>query len=75
MAKCVIEFGHAFPEGQAEAQRILGNSKLAAWRKRDQLETWLPRGRIRHALLASYRHEEGDMQQDNYRPIVNEERS
>ncbi|WP_018918203.1 DUF4123 domain-containing protein [Vreelandella zhanjiangensis] len=73
LAKCVIEFGETFPEGHTEAQLILENSKMAGWRKRDQLDAWLPRGRIRHTLLAPYRHEEGNMQHDNYRPIVSEE--
>lgn len=35
LSKCVIEFGEAFPEGHAEAQRILESSKMAGWRKRD----------------------------------------
>lgn len=75
LTKCVIEFGETFPDGHIEAQRILENPKMAGWRKRDQLDAWLPRGRIRHVLLAPYRHEEGNMQHDNYRPIVSEERS
>ncbi|MEL7613331.1 DUF4123 domain-containing protein [Vreelandella titanicae] len=74
LAKCVMELGDTFPNGYAEAQRILSSPTTAAWRKRDQLKAWLPKGRIRRTLLAPNRDEEGDMQHDNFRPIVSEER-
>lgn len=74
LAKCVIAFGDSFPALQSDAKQILENPHMAAWRKRDHLETWLPRGRIQHALLAPYSDEE-DMQRDNFRPIVSGERS
>lgn len=72
LAKCVIELGDAFPEHHPEAQRILGNMRMAAWRKRDLLEAWLPRGRIRHALLAPY--QTAGQHEDKDRPIADEER-
>lgn len=73
LAKCVIALGATFPKRHPEALQILENPNMAAWRRRDQLETWLPRGRIRHALLVPYSDEEGDMQYDNFRPVVSEE--
>lgn len=74
LAKCVIAFGDSFPARQSDAKQILENPHMPAWRKRDHLETWQPRGRIQHALLAPYSDEE-DMQRDNFRPIVSGERS
>ncbi|MCP1315243.1 DUF4123 domain-containing protein [Halomonas sp. 707D7] len=75
LAKCVIEFGHHFPAHYTEARQILENPKLAAWRKRDHLEAWLPRGRVYHALRPPYSSDEEAMQQDNFRPIVSEGQS
>ncbi|MGP9644196.1 MULTISPECIES: DUF4123 domain-containing protein [unclassified Halomonas] len=73
LAKCVIAFGDTFPTHQTEAQQILENPTMAAWRKRDRLEAWFPRGRIQQALLAKYSDKESDMQHDNFRPIVSGE--
>ncbi|MGP9664167.1 DUF4123 domain-containing protein [Halomonas sp. AOP22-C1-8] len=73
LAKCVIAFGDTFPTHQTEAQQILENPTMAAWRKRDRLEAWFPRGRIQQALLAKYADKESDMQHDNFRPIVSGE--
>lgn len=74
LAKCVIEFGNSFPAHQAEAWRILENPKTAAWRKRDRLEAWLPRGRVQRVLRRPD-DDEASMQHDNFRPIVNGEQS
>ncbi|MFG6668813.1 DUF4123 domain-containing protein [Halomonas sp. HNIBRBA4712] len=74
LATCVLEFGNRFPAHQDEARQILETPRLAAWRKRDRLEAWLPRGRVHHALRPAYSDEEV-MQQDNFRPIVNEGQS
>ncbi|MCS2609270.1 DUF4123 domain-containing protein [Halomonas dongshanensis] len=75
LTTCVLEFGNHFPAQQDEARQILENPKLAAWRKRDRLEAWLPRGRVYHALRPPYSSDEEAMQQDNFRPIVNEGQS
>ncbi|WP_249978724.1 hypothetical protein, partial [Vreelandella olivaria] len=72
LAKCVMELGATFPERHPEARQILDNMRMAAWRKRDLLEAWLPRGRKRHALLAPY--QAAQAHDDNYRPIDDEER-
>jgi len=69
---CVLEMGADFAQLHPDAQRILGNAKLAGWRKCQLLEEWLPRGRIRHALLAPY--QKAGQHEDNYRPIADEER-
>ncbi len=69
---CVLEVGADFAQLHPDAQRILGNAKLAGWRKCQLLEEWLPRGRIRHALLAPY--QQAGQHEDNYRPIADEER-
>jgi hypothetical protein len=68
---CVLEVGADFAQQHPDAQRILGNAKLAGWRKCQLLEEWLPRGRIRHALLAPY--QQAGQHEDNYRPIADEE--
>lgn len=73
LAVCVLDIGPDFVKGHPEAERILGNPQLAAWRKCQLLETWLPRGRLRQALLAPYQH--AGQHEDNYRPIADEERS
>ncbi|KPQ19141.1 MULTISPECIES: DUF4123 domain-containing protein [unclassified Halomonas] len=72
LAICVLEVGADFPQRHPDAQRILDNAKLAGWRKCQLLEEWLPRGRIRHALLAPY--PQSGEHEDNYRPIADEER-
>ncbi|MBT2789037.1 MULTISPECIES: DUF4123 domain-containing protein [unclassified Halomonas] len=69
---CVLEVGTDFAQRHPDAQRILGNAKLAGWRKCQLLEEWLPRGCIRHALLAPY--QQAGEHEDNYRPIADEER-
>lgn len=69
---CVLEMGADFAQLLPDAKRILGNAKLAGWRKCQLLEEWLPRGRIRHALLAPY--QQAGEHEDNYRPIADEER-
>ncbi|CDG53096.1 MULTISPECIES: DUF4123 domain-containing protein [Halomonadaceae] len=69
---CVLEVGADFAHRHPDAQRILDNAKLAGWRKCQLLEEWLPRGRIRHALLAPY--QQAGQHEDNYRPIADEER-
>ncbi|MCE8024172.1 DUF4123 domain-containing protein [Billgrantia aerodenitrificans] len=75
LAKCCLELGDDFLQHHPDAREILEHPHMAGWRKRDLLEAWLPRGRIRHALLAPYRDQESEMQNDNFRPIVSEERS
>lgn len=72
LAFCVLEVGADFAQRHPDAQRILDNAKLAGWRKCQLLEEWLPRGRIRHALLAPY--QQAGEHEDNYRPIADEER-
>ncbi len=69
---CVLEVGADFAQRHPDAQRILDNAKLAGWRKCQLLEEWLPRGRLRHALLAPY--QQAGQHEDNYRPIADEER-
>ncbi|QNU63757.1 DUF4123 domain-containing protein [Vreelandella titanicae] len=69
---CVLEVGADFAHRHPDAQRILDNAKLAGWRKCQLLEEWLPRGRLRHALLAPY--QQAGQHEDNYRPIADEER-
>ncbi|WP_394426602.1 DUF4123 domain-containing protein [Vreelandella stevensii] len=69
---CVLEVGADFAQQHPDAQRILGNTNLAGWRKCQLLEAWLPRGRLRQALLAPYQH--AGQHEDNYRPIADEER-
>ncbi|MBT2773906.1 DUF4123 domain-containing protein [Halomonas sp. ISL-60] len=69
---CVLEVGADFAQQHPDAKRILGNAKLAGWRKCQLLEAWLPRGRLRHALLAPY--QQTGQHEDNYRPIADEER-
>ncbi|WP_141322068.1 DUF4123 domain-containing protein, partial [Halomonas halmophila] len=72
LARCVMELGPDFPQRHPEAGKILANPQTAGWRKREQLLTWLPHGRVRHSLLGAA----GDpASEDNYRPIMNEERS
>jgi len=72
LAMCVLELGGDFPQHHPEAQQLLDNPRLASWRKRDLLAAWLPRGRVRHALLAPY--PDPRQQEDNYRPITDKER-
>lgn len=72
LAICVLEVGADFAQRHSDAQRVLGNAKLAGWRKCQLLEEWLPRGRLRHALLAPY--QQAGQHEDNYRPIADEER-
>ncbi|MGP9765293.1 DUF4123 domain-containing protein [Halomonas sp. AOP13-D3-9] len=72
LAICVLEMGADFAQRHPDAQRILDNARLAGWRKCQLLEEWLPRGRIRHALLAPY--QQAGEHEDNYRPIADEER-
>lgn len=72
LAKCFMEFGEAFPAHYPEAKGILENSLIESWRKRDLLEEWLPRGRVRRALLAPYQGDNGT-QEDNFRPIADKE--
>lgn len=69
---CVLAVGADFAHRHPDAQRILDNAKLAGWRKCQLLEEWLPRGRLRHALLAPY--QQAGQHEDNYRPIADEER-
>lgn len=73
LAMCVLDLGSDFPQHHPEAQQILNNPRLAQWRKRELLDAWLPRGRVRHALLAPYPDKRE--QEDNYRPITDKERS
>lgn len=73
LAICVLELGADFPQRHPDAQQILGNTTMASWRKRNLLEEWLPRGRMRHALLAPHQGT-ADREQDNFRPIADEER-
>lgn len=51
LAKCIVEFGSTFPTQLHEAQDILDQHNVEAWRKRDLLEAWLPKGRVRYRLL------------------------
>ncbi|WP_275286985.1 DUF4123 domain-containing protein [Halomonas elongata] len=72
LARCVMELGPDFPQRHPEAGKILANPRTASWRKREQLVAWLPHGRVRHSLLGAA----GDpASEDNYRPIMDEERS
>lgn len=73
LAICVLEVGADFPKYHPDVQEILESTAMASWRKRNLLEEWLPRGRLRHALLAPYRVIAGS-QEDNFRPIADEER-
>ncbi|NIC04886.1 DUF4123 domain-containing protein [Billgrantia bachuensis] len=70
LAKCCLELGDSFPQHYPEAREILEHPRMAGWRKRDLLEAWLPRGRVRRKLLAPYRD---GAQEDNFRPIADKE--
>ncbi|MDX5378239.1 MAG: DUF4123 domain-containing protein [Halomonas sp.] len=70
LAKCCLEFSEAFPALYPEARKILEHPRLVGWRKRDLLEAWLPRGRLRKKLLAPYRDH---AHEDNFRPIADKE--
>ena len=72
LVTCVLELGVDFAQRHLNAQRILDNAKLAGWRKCQLLEEWLPQGRLRQALLAPY--QQAGQNEDNYRPIADEER-
>lgn len=71
LARCVMEAGHDFPQRHPDAKRILDNPQTAGWRKLEQLEAWLPHGRVRHSLLGT---QGGTASEDNYRPITDEKR-
>lgn len=72
LARCVMELGPDFPQRHPEAGKILANPQTAGWRKREQLLAWLPHGRVRHSLLGAAGEPASE---DNYRPIMDEERS
>ncbi|MFC0326868.1 hypothetical protein ACFFH6_14285, partial [Halomonas organivorans] len=72
LARCVMEVGADFPQRYPEAGQILDNPCTAGWRKRELLAAWLPRGRVRHALMNAA---DDAASLDNYRPITDEERS
>lgn len=72
LAKCCLELGDDFPQHYPEARAILDNPRMAGWRKRDLLEAWLPRGRVRRKLLAT---DPDGAQEDNFRPLADKETS
>lgn len=67
LAKCCLELGDRFPLDHPDAMKILEHPRVSGWRKRDLLEEWLPRGRMRDKLLAPY-HD--NAQNDNFRPLA-----
>lgn len=73
LAKCILEFGETFPTQYPDTREILDNPRMASWRKRNLLEQWLPRGRVRKALLAPYPGEDAGKQEGNFRSMANKE--
>lgn len=67
LAKCCLELGDRFPQGYPDAMETLEHPHMNGWRKRDLLEGWLPRGRMRNKLLAPYLDEAHN---DNFRPLA-----
>ena len=65
LAKCCLELGVRFPLDYPDAMEILEHPRMSGWRKRDLLEEWLPRGRMRGKLLAPYLD---DAQKANFHP-------
>ncbi|MBT3144146.1 DUF4123 domain-containing protein [Neptunomonas phycophila] len=51
IAQCLLHFGEHFPDGYPDIEAKLRESDALVWQKRQQLDSWIPKGIIRRNLL------------------------